>query len=87
MSIADLWYEASPYIYAPLGMFVLLAGDGTLARVSGGLLLVAAGTILRLRWTHRRRRAAAANARAARRARDARRSGSRAVQDARRASY
>jgi len=66
MSIGDLWYEASPFVYAPMGALVALGSDGTLARLSGGLLLVAAATILRLRWTHRRRRAGV-RSRAARR--------------------
>lgn len=59
MSLGDLWYEVSPYIYAPLGAVVLFGSEGPLAKVSGALLLVAAATILRLRWTHRQRRAAA----------------------------
>jgi hypothetical protein len=58
MSFADVWYETSPYIYAPLGVLVLFGSDGTLAKVSAFLLVVAAGTILRLRWTYRRRRTA-----------------------------
>jgi len=57
MSIESLWYEASPYVYAAGGAFAVLGSDGALAKVSGGVLLVAAGTIMRLRWTYRRRRA------------------------------
>jgi NhaP-type Na+/H+ or K+/H+ antiporter len=56
MSIEELWYEASPYIYILLGITVLFGSNETLGLASGGLLLVAAGTILRLRWLHRHRR-------------------------------
>ena len=67
MLIGDFWYEVSPYIYAPLGTVVLLASESALGTVSGALLLIAAMTILRLRWTYRQRRATARQ-RAARRA-------------------
>ena len=56
MSIEELWYEASPYIYVLLGVAVLFGSNETLGLASGGLLLLAAGTILRLRWLHRHRR-------------------------------
>ena len=59
MSIEEIWYESSPYVYALAGLTVLAGADGALAKMSGGLLLIAAGTILRLRWVHRARRAAA----------------------------
>jgi len=59
MSLGDLWYETSPYLYAPLGAAVLFGSEGALAKISGALLLVAAVTILRLRWTFRQRRAMA----------------------------
>ena len=54
MSLADIWYETSPYLYALLGTVVLFGSEGTLAKLSGGLLVVAAITILRMRWTYRR---------------------------------
>ena len=67
MSIGDLWYETSPYLYAPLGAVVLFGSDGTLAKTSGALLMIAAATILRMRWSYRQRRKLAL-ARASRRA-------------------
>ena len=67
MSIGDVWYETSPYLYAPLGTVVLFGSDGSLAKVSGALLVIAAATILRMRWSYRQRRKLAL-ARAARRA-------------------
>ncbi len=66
MSIGDLWYETSPYIYTPLGAVVLLGSEGALAKASGALLLVAAATILRMRWAYRQRRANAQRQRAGR---------------------
>jgi hypothetical protein len=59
MSIEDIWYESSPYVYLLAGLAALAWSDGTMATVSALLLLIAAATILRLRWVHRRRRAAA----------------------------
>jgi len=59
MSIEELWYESSPYLYVFIGVLVLIGSPGGLGKASGGLLLVAAGTILRLRWVHRHERAAA----------------------------
>jgi hypothetical protein len=54
MSIGDVWYETSPYFYASLGAVVMLGSYGTLATSSGGLLVIAAMTILRMRWVYRR---------------------------------
>ena len=59
MSIEDIWYESSPFVYLLAGIVALVWSEGTLATVSALLLLLAAGTILRLRWVHRRGRAAA----------------------------
>jgi hypothetical protein len=53
------WYESKPYLCAIAGFVVLLSFPGTGAKVFGGLLLIAAGLILRLRWTYRNRREAA----------------------------
>lgn len=61
MSLEDIWYESSPYIYVIAGITVLASAEGSLAIASALLLLIAAGTILRLRWVHRRGQA---NARA-----------------------
>lgn len=58
-SLEEIWYETSPYVYALLGTVVLLGAESTLATSSGALLLLAAGTIVRLRWKHRQRRASA----------------------------
>lgn len=51
--LEQLWYEASPFIYAASGLFVMLGNDSLLADSSGALLLAAASIILRLRWKHR----------------------------------
>ncbi len=53
MDLEELWYETSPFIYALLGLAVLLNTDGFLAKASGALLLVASATVLRLRWKAR----------------------------------
>jgi len=56
MSLERVWYETSPIVYALGGVTVLLGASDTLARVSGALLVLAAATILRLRWVYRNRR-------------------------------
>ena len=61
MSLEDIWYESSPYIYLLAGIVALVWSEGRLATMSALLLLIAAATILRLRWVHRRGQA---NARA-----------------------
>jgi len=53
-SLEEIWYETSPYVCALLGVVVLFSAESTLATFSGALLLLAAGTIVRLRWKHRR---------------------------------
>lgn len=55
MDIEQLWYELSPYLYALAGMLALYHSRSGLPLFSGVLLLVASATILRLRWTNRRR--------------------------------
>jgi hypothetical protein len=57
MSLEEIWYESSPYVYALLSVVVVLSSDGTLATLSGCMLLAAAATIIRLRWKHRQQRA------------------------------
>lgn len=57
-SLEEIWYETSPYVYALIGALVLLGAESTLATVSGGLLLLASATIMRLRWKHRHQRRA-----------------------------
>jgi len=59
MSLEDIWYESSPYVYLIAGILVLASAESGLAIASALLLLVASGTILRLRWVHRHGRAAA----------------------------
>jgi hypothetical protein len=56
MSLERVWYETSPVVYALGGVTVLLGASDTLARVSGALLVLAAATILRMRWVYRNRR-------------------------------
>ncbi len=58
MSLEDIWYESSPYVYLIAGIVVLASAEGSLAIASALLLLIASATILRLRWVHRRGRAA-----------------------------
>ncbi|RPH67110.1 MAG: hypothetical protein EHM83_02310 [Burkholderiales bacterium] len=70
MSLEDIWYESSPYVYLLSGVATLVGSEGVLGTASALLLLIAAATILRLRWSHRQR-GAAARARA-NRIRDAR---------------
>lgn len=59
MNFEEVWYELSPYVYAIVAVPVLLWGEGSLAKASGGLLLLASATVLRLRWRHRHGRVAA----------------------------
>ncbi len=55
MTLERIWYEASPYLYAATG--VASARDpraSLLMGLSAMLLVVAALTIVALRWIHRR---------------------------------
>ena len=55
MDIESLWYEAFPFFYGISGVVAfLIKPESTLLRISGALLVVAAITILRLRWVYRR---------------------------------
>lgn len=56
MSFERLWYETSPYVYGLVGIMVMLGFQEALGRLSGALLLAAAGAILWLRWVNRHRR-------------------------------
>ena len=58
MNFEEVWYEMSPYVYAIVAIPVLLWGEGSLAKTSGALLLLASATVLRLRWRHRHGRVA-----------------------------
>jgi hypothetical protein len=53
MKLEQIWYESSQFIYGLIGLAALLKGDSWLAYASGALLLTAAGTIIRLRWSAR----------------------------------
>ena len=55
MDLETIWYEFSPYLYAVAGVASILSSGSTLRLVSGALLLAAAVTIFRLRWTYRRK--------------------------------
>jgi hypothetical protein len=54
MDFETCWYEFSPYIYIVVGAFSIFFSSNLVGSISGGLLIVAALTILRLRWVHRR---------------------------------
>ncbi len=56
MNLETVWYELSPYVYTICGVIVLAAADTRMGQLSGALLLVAALTIIRLRWVKRRNR-------------------------------
>lgn len=55
MDLETVWYEISPYIYTVSGLGVVAVADAGMGRYSGALLLIAAATIIRLRWAHRRK--------------------------------
>jgi hypothetical protein len=54
MNLEVCWYEFSPYIYAVLGILAIVFSDSFVGVTSGGLLIVAAITIVRLRWHYRK---------------------------------
>ena len=55
MDLETLWYELSPYLYSACGVVSLsYSSDSTLLKGSGILLIIAALTIVRLRWVYRR---------------------------------
>jgi hypothetical protein len=55
MDLETICYEFAPYIYALGGLISVLNTKSTLSIVSGLLLLAAAATIIKLRWTYRRK--------------------------------
>lgn len=55
MDLESIWYETAPYAYVFAGIYAASA-ESRLATVSGALLVIAAVTILRLRWSYRRKR-------------------------------
>jgi hypothetical protein len=54
MDIETCWYEFSPYIYLVAGCISIFCSSTLVGNLAGTLLVVAALTILRLRWIHRR---------------------------------
>lgn len=50
-------YEASPYLYIALGLWVHLALGGAIANISALLLIVAGTRAIYLRWNYRRAKA------------------------------
>jgi hypothetical protein len=55
MDYETIWYETSPYLYTFAGIGAALSTDVQFGKISGILLLVAALTIIRLRWRSRRK--------------------------------
>jgi hypothetical protein len=55
MDYETLWYEASPYVYTFAGICAAISTDAQFGKISGILLLIAALTIIRLRWRNRRK--------------------------------
>jgi hypothetical protein len=55
MDYETIWYEVSPYIYTVAGVCSAIAADAGFGKLSGLLLLIAALTIIRLRWRSRHR--------------------------------
>ncbi|CAN5275302.1 hypothetical protein BH11PSE10_BH11PSE10_17560 [soil metagenome] len=51
MWISEFWYEKLPWLYAAAGLLSMLLGS--MARISGVLLLSAAGLIAWWRYDHR----------------------------------
>ncbi len=56
MDFETIWYELSPCVYTICGVIVLATADMRMGQLSGALLLVAALTIICLRWVNRRNR-------------------------------
>jgi hypothetical protein len=54
MHIETCWYEISPYLYIIVGIISIGFSSTYLAMFPGCLLIIAALTIIRLRWVHRR---------------------------------
>lgn len=54
MKIEAAWYEYSPYLYAVVGLLSISNYGSYISVISGLLLLVASGTILRMRWMYRK---------------------------------
>jgi hypothetical protein len=56
MDLEGTWYECSPYIYLAGGILTFVKAESRVGIASGILLVVAAVTILRLRYKHRKDR-------------------------------
>ncbi len=57
MNIEPIWYEYSPYVYAAGGVASLSNYGSYIAIASGVMLIVASGTILRMRIVYRKKKA------------------------------
>jgi hypothetical protein len=55
MDLETIWYEVSPYVYTIGGVLALANADERIGQFSGVLLLIAALTVIRLRWVNRRK--------------------------------
>ncbi len=55
MDLETICYEFAPYVYAVGGVISIFQTNPGIGIVSGVLLLAAAATILKLRWTYRRK--------------------------------
>jgi hypothetical protein len=55
MDYETIWYEISPYVYTIAGVCTVVSADVQFGKISGVLLLIAALTIIRLRWRSRRK--------------------------------
>jgi hypothetical protein len=56
MAIQTIWYEISPYLYAVIGLAVILSRGNSLGVLCGTALVAAAAIILTLRWTYRQKK-------------------------------
>lgn len=54
MNLEAIWYEYSPYVYAAAGAISISNVHTAIGLISGVMLLIAAATILRMRWMYRR---------------------------------
>jgi hypothetical protein len=62
MGLEELWYEISPYFYVLGGLLIIVALPGIWPPICGALLMFAGATILRMRWSYRKRLADASDA-------------------------
>jgi hypothetical protein len=53
MDIKTIWYEISPYIYAAIGVAVILSRGSSTALLCATALVAASSIIFTLRWSNR----------------------------------